>query len=294
MKTIIISSQNVVDNGMNDTYRFKFPSAVEFRNDQIALSNISIYYAWFNVNQTMYNNHRFQYRWVDNTVHDVVYPDGAYYTVAQLQTYFYSVMYNNRHYLINNTTGDVLIYLEFVENVTIYGITMTVYAVPTALPTDYQLPAGATWSLPVGSARTPQIVISATNNFGDLIGFSSGTYPPAVQSTNYSESSDYTPNIAPVQSLVVQCSLINNYYSVPNTLLYSFSPNVTLGSLLQIQPSEYSYVDIQDGQYTDFTISFVDQSLNQIEIKDPNIVILLTVRNKYENMPEIPNLKVIR
>lgn len=294
MKTLIISSKHLVENGNNDTYKFKFPSSVEFKNDQIALSNISVYYSWFNINSSLYNNNSFSYKWVDGITYSVSYPDGAYYTISELQAYFYSVMYANKHYLYNSTTDDVLVYLEFVENTTFYGVSFNSYVVPTSLPSGYTLPSGATWSLPSGSAKTPQIIISSSNNFGDLIGFSSGTYPSSVQSSNYSFVSDYTPNISPVQSVVVQCSLINNYYSVPNNLLYSFTPNVSFGSLINISPSEYTYVDIQDGQYTEFTLSFVDQSLETISINDSNIVVLLTVRNKYEYNPEIPNLKTIR
>jgi hypothetical protein len=284
----------VENNGFNDTYRFKFPSTVEFKDDQVALSNISIYYSWYNINSTLYNNNSFSYRWIDDVVYTVSFSDGAYYTIADIQSYFYSVMFKNKHYLINSVDGDILVYLEFVENSTFYGVSINSYAIPTVLPTNYQIPQGATWSLPVGTAKTPQIIFSDSNNFKDLVGFSAGTYPSIVQSTNFSITSNNTPNISPVQSLLVQCSLINNYYSVPNTLLYSFSPNVTFGNLITINPSEYTYVDIQDGQYTEFLIKFSDQLLNQVDIKDSNIVILLTIRNKYEYNPEIPNLKTIR
>jgi hypothetical protein len=92
-----------------------------------------------------------------------------------------------------------------------------------------------------------------------------------------------------VSSLIMTCSLLNNSYSIPSTLMYSFSPNVSYGSQIQISPPEMSFVDIQDGSYNDFQIVFFDQNLNRISIQDTNLVILLTVKNKNEYVDKILN-----
>jgi hypothetical protein len=281
MKTLILNASTVVENGLNDTYLYRFPAgAVEFKDDQIAVSSVSLFYSWFNIQQSVYNNNSFSYRWIDGSVNQVMYPDGGYYTVSDLNAYFQSVMYANGHYLINSTTGKSLFFLEFVENSVYYAIQFNAYIIPTTLPSGFALPAGASWSLPV-SASSAQITIG-TNNFGTLIGFSSGTYPSSPATSTYSANSNITPQISPVSSLVVSCSLVNNRYSIPSTLVFSFAPNTTFGSLINVYPPEYSFVDIQDGQYTDFTIKFSDQLLRTIRINDNNIVVMLTIRNKYE------------
>lgn len=282
MKTIIINSSNVVDNGMNDTYTYRFPAgAVEFKDDQIAVSSVNIFYSWNNIDSSVYSNNSFTYTWTDGNTYTVTFPDGGYYEISDLNTYFQSIMFANTHYLLNSTTGKIMYFLEFVENSIFYSVQYNAYVMPTTLPSGFSLPAGSSWSLPV-SAQTPQITISSSNNFGSLIGYSSGTYPASPSVSTYSATSDITPQLSPVSSLVMSCSLLNNRYSLPSTLLFSFAPNTTFGSLISVFPPEYSFVDIQNGQYTDFTIKFTDQLLRTIHIQDSNIVIMLTIRNKYE------------
>lgn len=292
MKTLIINSNNVVENTFNDTYTYRFPAgAVEFKDDQVAVSSVSLYYSWFNINERTYNNNTFTYTWTDGITYTVNYPDGGYYTIADINAYFQSVMFTNKHYLINSTTGKILYFLEFVENPTYYAVQYNAFVVTTTLPAGFAIPAGATWALPA-VATTPQITILSTNNFGSLLGFTAGTYPPTVpQVSTYSLNSNITPQLSPVSSLIMQCTLLNNRYANPSTLLFSFAPNTTFGALINITVPEMSFVDIQDGQYTDFTITFKDQLLRTVDINDSNVVIMLSIRNKYEHTMKVPNLK---
>jgi hypothetical protein len=292
MRTLILNQSNVVSNSFNDTYTYRFPAgAVEFKDDQVAVTAVNIYYSWFNINQLVYNNNSFTYTWTNGITYPVTFPDGGYYTVADLNAYFQSVMFNNKHYLYNTTTGRILYFLELVENGIFYAIQYNAFVVPTVLPAGFALPAGATWALPV-VASTPQITIT-NNNFGLLIGFTAGTYPPAVpQASTYSQTSPITPQLSPVSSLVMQCTLLNNRYANPSTLLYSFPPNTTFGSLITTQPAELVFVDIQEGQYTEFTITFRDQLLRTVDIKDANIVVMLAIRNKNEYTTKALDLKV--
>jgi len=291
MRTLIVNQNNVVSGTFNDTYTYRFPAgAVEFKDDQVAVSSVSIYYAWFNINQSLYNNNSFTYTWTDGITYPVVFPNGGYYTISDLNAYLQSVMFTNKHYLFNTTTGKILYFLELLENAIFYAVQYNAFVVPTALPVGFSLPAGATWALPA-TATTPQITIT-TNNFGSLIGFTAGTYPPAVpQTSTYSLTSTITPQLSPVSSLVMQCTLLNNKYANPTTLLHSFPPNTTFGSLITSEPSELVFVDIQDGQYTDFTITFRDQLLRTVDIKDANIVVMLVIRNKNEYTMKALDLK---
>jgi hypothetical protein len=203
-------------------------------------------------------------------------PDG-YYEVADLNAYLQFSLVNDGNYLIDSN-GDFVYYLEFVVNQTYYGVQLNAYPIPTALPSMWSNPAGITFPL---VATTPQITILSNNNFGKVIGFNAGTYPTPVQASNYSKLSDFTPQITPVNSLILSCTLLNNKYSIPNTLLYSFNPSGTsFGSLITIQVPQFAFVDIVDGSYTDFTIQFFDQNLNRIFIQDSNIVVLLVIAKK--------------
>lgn len=286
MRTLIINGNNLVPNGFNDTYRYSFPvGSVDFKDDQVAVSSVNMYYSWFNITSantgSRYNNNAFQYIWTDgggSTTFTVTFPDG-YYTVSQSNAYFQSQMVTNGHYLVDNN-GEFVYYLEFVENATYYAIQLNAYPLPTALPAGWTNPEAIIFPV---TASTPQLIVLSTNNFNNIIGFNAGTYPPAIQATRYSKLSDYTPQVSPVNSLILSCTLLNNRYAIPSTLLYSFSPAGTaFGDLISIQPSEMSFVDIQDGAYNDFTIEFRDQNLNRVAINDSNIVILLSIKNKME------------
>lgn len=286
MKTLIINGENLVSGPYNDTYKYNFPiGSVEFKNDQVAVSAIYMYYSWFNITSattgSMYNNNVFQYVWYNNSgssTYTVTLPDG-YYEVSDINAYLQSQMVANGHYLLDSN-GDYVYYLELVTNTTYYAVQFNSYPIPTSLPSGYTNPASITFP---ATATTPQIIISSTNNFKDVLGFDAGTYPSPTQTTNYSKLSDYTPQVSPVSSLILSCTLLNNRYAIPSTLLYSFSPaGVSFGSLINITPPEMSFVDIQDGSYTDFTIEFRDQSLNRIAINDTNLVIMLTIKDKYE------------
>lgn len=287
-RTVIINSGNLVSNSYNDTYKYSFPlGSVYFKNDQIGVSNISIFYSWKNITSATtgggYNNNSFSYIWIDGTTNTVTMPDG-FYEISDINSYLQNVMVTNGHYLVDSN-GDYVYYLELASNVTYYAIQLNAYAVPTsaqATTLEYTQPSSATWSFP-SSAKTPQFVISSSN-FTKIIGFTAGTYPTTQQSSNYSiTSNNGAPQVTPVSSLIVSCSLVNNSYSIPSTLLYSFSPNTTFGSQIQISPPQISYVDIQNGSYNDFQIQFFDQSLNRVEIQDTNLVVLFSIKNKSEN-----------
>ena len=284
MRTVIINGNNVVDNGLNDTYKYTFPNgAVNFFNDQIAVASISIFFSWFNITSantySRYNNNVFQYVWYDlagATTYTVTIPDG-YYEIADLNAYLQYSLVQNQHYLIDGA-GNFVYYLELVVNQSTYGVQLNSYPIPTALPMGWSNPAGMTFPL---VASTPQLVVLGTNNFGTVIGFNAGTYPAVTQPTNYSIVSQRAPQISPVNSLIMTCSILSNPYANPNTLLYSFTPSgTTFGSLINIQVPQFAFVDIFDGQYTDFTIQFFDQSLNRIYINDPNLVVLLAIGKK--------------
>jgi hypothetical protein len=133
-----------------------------------------------------------------------------------------------------------------------------------------------------GSVNTWIVSISQT------VGVITGTYYPqdASQSPSYSTiqtfGSSFTPQVSPLSSYVLTCSLLQNNYAVPNSLLYSFSPSGEFGANFTVAPYQYSFIDIQAGQYNSFNVSFLDQNLNPVVLQDSNLVILLVVMGEDE------------
>ena len=281
VKTIVINNTNVVSGTNNSLFRYTFPTGqVQFdEGSQIAVQSISIPYSWFNISQNQYNNVSFQYTWnlaPTAGTYTVTLPNPSFMTAEDINEYFQSVMIANGHYLINST-GDYVYYMEIVLNTSRYAYQINTYPLPASLPSGWSNPAGVVF----GSTNTPFIIITS-NSFGKLIGFSSGTYPPAPTTSNYSILSNITPNITPVNSVLMQCNLVNNSLSIPSKLLFGFAPNTTFGSTINITPSEFAYNDIQQGYFSSIDIQFTDENNNNLVINDSNLVVQLVIRKKNE------------
>lgn len=279
MKTIILNSTNIVSGSNNSQFIYNFPAGgVNFQKEEIAVSNISIFYSWFNINSSLYNNNIFKYYW-QGTPYTVTIPNGNY-QISELNEYLQYIMIQNNHYLINSS-GQYVYYLELQLNISQYAVQFNAFPIPTSLPSGWTAPSG--WSGYPVTTETPQIEILSTNNFKDIIGFNAGIYPNPVQSTNYSKLSDYSPQVSPISSMVMECNLINNNLSIPSKLLYAFTvQNVSFGEVLNISVPEYSWNDISDGWYNSLQLEFKDQNLRNVQIKDNQIVILLVIKKKNE------------
>ena len=285
MREIIINNTFVSSDNSTFTYKFPLGSQPTFeKGDKIALDSLSMYYSWPSITAANGNN-TFQYVWPFNTspagpiTNTVTIPDG-FYTIADLNSYLQYVMISNTHYLVD-ASGNYVYYLNFSTNSVRYAVQLDVSPLPTSLGT-YTYPSGATWTLS-GTATYPQIIIPTTNSISKIIGFSAGTYPSTTTgTTTYSEISSFTPQVTPVSSVVVTCSLLNNRYSIPNNLLYSFAPNTTYGSQINIIPPSKTFVDMSGGKVSEFSITFLDQNFNKLKILDNNIVILITIASQDE------------
>lgn len=281
MKTLIINSSNLVPSSFNNEYKYVFPQgSVTFKDDVLAVASISLYFSFFNIagpNSTaQYNNNKFAYRWIDGIEYEIELPDG-YYEYTTINEYLQFTMIGNGHYAITDT-GSFAYYLELLSNTTFYAVQFVCSAVPTSLPSGWT--AGPGLVLPA-VPTTPQIVIDALTNFKTVVGFLPGVYPPVPQDQTYTVLSQLTPQISPVQSIIMQANLLNNKYALPSSLLYSFAPaGVQFGSLITISPPSLLLNDIQNGAYNDLTISFTDQNLNKLYMKDTNIVVLLMITKK--------------
>jgi hypothetical protein len=139
-----------------------------------------------------------------------------------------------------------------------------------------------TYIVSVTTANTFVVSVSQT------IGAITGTYysMSATQSPSYTTiqtfSSTSVPQVSPLSSYVLTCNLLNNNFAIPNSLLYSFSPQATFGSQFTIAPNQYSFIDIQPGQYNSFQVSFLDQNNIPTNLQDNNLVILLIIADKGE------------
>jgi len=275
--TLVLNSANTTNQVNIFQYNFLNGSFVVQDDSELCISGITIPYSWYNIQQQYYNNTTFQYTFTEavTTTYTVVLPNG-YYSVTSLNEYLQGQFVNQGLYLVDSA-GDNVYYLSLVYNVSTYSVQLLSFAVPIALPAGYTNPAGLVFP---AVASTPQLIVSSTNNFGSIIGFSAGTYPPAIQPTNYSITSNILPNGSPVNSIIVRCNLVSNNVVSPSDILDSFQITGAFGTNLNYSPNFEKWIKIKSGRYSSFTLTFEDQNFRTIPILDDNVLITLLLRTK--------------
>ena len=288
MKNLIVNGNNVSSDLATYTYTFPIGAQPTFKKgDQIALSSLSMYYSWPSITSSIGNN-TFSYKWWVGdvlTTFSVTIPDGNY-TVSELNAFLQYTFVSNTHYMLDSS-GDYVYFMQLTSNSTAYAIQLDISPIPDtadATTLGYTLPSGASWTKPTDTAY-PQFVVGSTD-FRYIIGFNAQTFPTSTTAASYStvtsKTSDFTPQVTPVSTVVVTCSLVHNSASIPDTLMYSFSPDVSYGSLITLQPAYPTFMDIQPGKVSEFSVTFLDQDFGRLKIKDSNVVVMLTIKDKSE------------
>ena len=121
--TIILNKNNIVANGLNNSFRFEFTgSSVNFKNQEIALSSLQLYNSQFSINGSLYNNSTFQVLVPTAATYQTVnisLPNG-YYSYADLSNYITQQLVNIGAYLID-ADGNNVVYIAVRENATNYS-----------------------------------------------------------------------------------------------------------------------------------------------------------------------------
>jgi hypothetical protein len=300
------------NNPYGNTIIVNFPEVQRFNQAEVAMSNLYIYFSWFNIQASLGNN-TFTYNWPTNTGSPVYYtytvtiPDG-FYQINDLNAYFQQIQFQNGTYLESGTSGvgptstSPVYFLSFVSNPTYYRTTLTVTLLPDAadastdgyvVPNDYAPAAGG--ALPP-TDTWPQFTIPATNapagsntpaqySMSKSLGISPGSYPPANQSTGsplYNINGQFAPFIESTSSVFVTCSLLTQtgltlYPQVLATFGYT---GVAFGSEMQIEPKWPLFVPIADVSTASMTIQFTDENFVPLNMQDPHITMTLLIRGR--------------
>jgi len=306
MRTLVLNQNNLVQDGNNNTLIYRFPNSVKFSNSEIAVAQINMYYSWFNID-SRYNNRTFTFNWVqaaatnNYTTFTVTIPDGLY-EITDINNFLQFVFINGPSlstsiisptpttpfYLVDSA-GDNVYYLEFIVNPTAYGIQLNTYNFPTALPGGWSNPGGT-----VFPAQSYNPVVTTPANFNTIIGFSS-TFSSAQNQNNaglnpgtttaykigstYSYLSTTTPQVQPNPNLLVGISNIDNIYANPTSIIYSLAPSVAIGQLIVEKPPQFNFNKLLQGTYNELRLQFLSPSLEPVRIKDPNITVLLVIKD---------------
>ena len=76
------------------------------------------------------------------------------------------------------------------------------------------------------------------------------------------------PHFEIIEVVLVHCNIINNDYQQDSRVLYTFVPNKSFGSLLDISPSNHIFLKIFNSEYDEIIVWFTDQNSQPLEIED--------------------------
>jgi hypothetical protein len=292
-----MNSTNIVQDGLNNKLVYKFPNSVVFKDKYIAVSSISMYYSWFNIT-SVYVNNTFSYTWTagtTTTTYTITIPDGLW-DISAINNYIqYSAIQNGTYWTVS---GANFYPFELLINVNRYAVQLNTYLIPVALPASATVPS----NFPGWPTTTFNSVVTFPSAFNAIVGYTAGfasannvgnatTFSSPTASTNYAAKdsvgtisylSNTAPQVQPTSSILFSLSNINNPYTQPSSIIYSLNSNVGVGELISEKPPNFMWNKLIDGTYNELRLSFLSPSLSTVTINDPNMTILLTIRDKDE------------
>jgi hypothetical protein len=310
MRTIVLTSNNLVQDGQNNKLVYQFPNSVLFKNTYVALQSASLYYSWFNISSALGNN-TYQFRFPNNagvmTTRTVVMPDGIY-EIRDIDAYFQFYCLQNGYYW-TTVTGEQVFFMKFEVNLSLYAIQVCCYSPPFTggNPNGY-IPASGTALTATRQTLTPFFPNAFTKTIGfptpaqlASIGVTSGTWTgvnfanlgtPTQTGTHefvpYSWNtttgivgyySNNSPQVNPNGTIFLSLNNINNPYAIPSTTIYAITPTGTAGSAVIEKPPEFVWNKFIDGTYNQLIVSFLGLDGNPITIQDPQMTVLLAIKD---------------
>ena len=89
------------------------------------------------------------------------------------------------------------------------------------------------------------------------------------------KNGENVPHLEIVEVVLVHCNLVNNDYQQNSRILYTFVPNKTFGSLLEISPPNHVFLKTFNSEFQEIKIWFTDQTSKALEVEDKINVILI-------------------
>ena len=92
-----------------------------------------------------------------------------------------------------------------------------------------------------------------------------------------SKNGENVPRLEIVELVLVHCNLVNNDYQQDSRILYTFVPNKTFGSLLEISPTNHQvFLKTFNSEFQEVKTWFTDQTSKPLELEDKiNITLII-------------------
>ena len=76
------------------------------------------------------------------------------------------------------------------------------------------------------------------------------------------------PHLEITDVVLVHFDIVNNDYQQDSRVLYTFVPNKSFGSLLEISPTNHIFLKTFNSEYDEIKVWFTDQNSQPLEIED--------------------------
>ena len=89
------------------------------------------------------------------------------------------------------------------------------------------------------------------------------------------KNGEKVPHLEVLELLLVHCNLVNNDYQQDSRILYTFVPNKTFSSLLEISPTNQVFLETFNSEFQDIKIWFIDPTSKPLELEDKISITLI-------------------
>jgi len=293
-KGIILTSNHEVCLSSCSFFNSSFNMMAKWGNNKIIILSDNFNLNSITLNSTVTNKGTVYTDPRNNTVIyrnfiEITFKDG-YYDIPSIENYLQNA-YQLIGFLLESTDAQSnMFFTEFITNPQLYKAQINIAPIPSVLPTDFQLPSNACFSLGA-SDSSPYIYFPAglTSSYGginDIFGFNNQCLPSTpnnenrnINTTTATENlSIKTPKVSPITCYVVGCSIVRNDLFNPSDILAQLSLGQSkFGGIIPY--SDYPiFITCENQNTKNITIHLYDEYLNELEFQDKQMSLVLTIK----------------
>ena len=82
------------------------------------------------------------------------------------------------------------------------------------------------------------------------------------------KNGENVPHLEITEVVLVHCNIVNNDYQQDSRVLYTFVPNKSFGSLLEISPTNHIFLKTFNSEYNEIEVWLTNQNSKPLEIED--------------------------
>ena len=241
-----MTSFSIILNSDKTNFITSFSPVLELNqnhNYEIALVNLETYYSFPNITD---QNNKFRYSLDVGVWNDIIIPTGSY-ELSQLNDEIFRIMKSRDHYDKHDNKSFISLGANFATLKCIIEIS------------------------------NPQLVINfdTDNSLRNVLGFNK-----QILRKSYNES-DNPVNILSINSILVECSIIEGSYvnGIHEPILYSFFPKCLPGEKIIETPKNLIYLPLITKTISNIKIQLKDNNDNDLDLRGETITLRLHIRS---------------